>query len=193
MASDRLTLTCPAKVNLALAVGPPDPVTRMHPICSWMVAVYYGDTMELARAGADTSTFKRQIAEETAWVSAIDWPLEDDLMFRAHALLEKHVGRALPVEVSLHKRIPSGAGLGGGSSNAATMLNGLNQLFDLSIPEQTLFDLGMSLGSDVGYLVVVKVGHCDIDDRLARLADRLGAKSDFDRLAEALWLGFSLE
>ena len=159
MTVDRIKLICPAKVNLALSVGAPgsepNADNRMHPICSWMVAVRFGDTLSLTRIEGE-SVF--EIKDDSPWGQAVDWPLDKDLAFRAHGLMQVHVGRALPVDALLEKRIPSGAGLGGGSSDAAGMLVGLNEIYSLGLNNQALFDLGMRLGSDVGFLIKAQQG-----------------------------------
>jgi 4-diphosphocytidyl-2-C-methyl-D-erythritol kinase len=73
----------------------------------------------------------------------------NNLIQRAHTLLEKETGELLGVDIKLRKRIPIGAGLGGGSSNAATTLLALNELFNLKLTEEKLKDLGLTLGADV--------------------------------------------
>lgn len=158
MSRDALTILCPAKVNLALSVGAPDEQSGMHPICSWMVAVGFGDTLTLSRSTGCDNSYEVLIADDAPTAQRIDWPIESDLAFRAHGLIQQHVGRDLPINMELTKRIPSGAGLGGGSSDAAGMLVGLNQLFELGLSEQVLFGLGMRLGSDVGFLVRAMFG-----------------------------------
>ena len=82
----------------------------------------------------------------------MDWPLEKDLAFRAHRLLEQHAGRSLPIDLRLRKVIPPGAGLGGGSSNAAATLVGIDRLFNLRTDPAKLLELAQTLGSDVGFL-----------------------------------------
>jgi 4-diphosphocytidyl-2-C-methyl-D-erythritol kinase len=63
------------------------------------------------------------------------------------------VGRKLPVQMKLEKRIPVGSGLGGGSSDAAAMLHAVNELFDLGVPRGELAAIAHSLGSDVPFLI----------------------------------------
>lgn len=80
-------------------------------------------------------------------------PLEQDLCIRAARLLQQYTGCKLGVDIDLIKRIPIGGGLGGGSSNAATTLLALNQLWDLQLPRSTLQTLGLQLGADVPVFV----------------------------------------
>ena len=153
-----LTLACPAKVNLALSVGSPRPADGYHPIASWMATLDFADAMTLAALDAGPSRFDLHFARDAPKPQAIDWPLEKDLAWRAHRLLEQHVGRPLPVAMTLAKRIPAGAGLAGGSSNAAAMLVGLNRLFELQLPEAALAELATKLGSDIAFLVAALHG-----------------------------------
>lgn len=74
---------------------------------------------------------------------------ESNLVIRAWRLLEDAAGRTLPVALHLEKRIPHGAGLGGGSSDAAAALILGNQLFDLGLTQDTLIRTAARLGSDV--------------------------------------------
>lgn len=74
---------------------------------------------------------------------------EDDLIVRAARLLQQHTGTRYGVSIRCDKHIPSGAGLGGGSSNAATTLIALNKLWDLGLSRQELIQLGVQLGADV--------------------------------------------
>lgn len=150
-------LTCPAKVNLALSVGAAD-ATGMHPIASWMIALDFGDTLELRATSGTNSQYDIRFDETAPRPQPIDWPLEKDLAVRAHALVQAHVGRPLAIDASLRKRVPAGAGLGGGSSDAAGMLVGLNTLFDLDLSEATLRELAAQLGSDVVFLVAAMLG-----------------------------------
>ena len=74
---------------------------------------------------------------------------EQDLCVRAAKLLKQHSGTELGVDIAVDKRIPMGGGLGGGSSDAATVLLALNKLWSLNLRRQTLIDLGLKLGADV--------------------------------------------
>lgn len=75
----------------------------------------------------------------------------DDLCIRAAKLLREQSGRetSLGVKIHLHKKIPLGGGLGGGSSDAATTLIALNRLWAINWPKERLMKLGLELGADV--------------------------------------------
>jgi len=150
--ADTLVIDCPAKLNLALSVGAPDAATGLHPIASWMTALAFADTLALKRQGDAPSAFVIGYADNAPLPGVVDWPLESDLAHRAHRLLEQHVGRPLAMHATLDKRIPAGAGLGGGSSDAAAMLVGINRLFDLGLSPDALAGLAAELGSDVIFL-----------------------------------------
>ena len=77
----------------------------------------------------------------------------DDLCLRAARLLQQHSGTTLGADISIHKRLPWGAGLGGGSSDAATTLLGLNCLWGLHWPRRRLLELALKLGADVPFFV----------------------------------------
>jgi 4-diphosphocytidyl-2-C-methyl-D-erythritol kinase len=74
---------------------------------------------------------------------------EDDLTVRAARLLQQASGTRLGASIHVTKRIPAGGGLGGGSSDAATVLLALNELWSLHWPREKLAELGLALGSDV--------------------------------------------
>lgn len=81
---------------------------------------------------------------------------EQDLVVRAANLLKDFCRIQTGVEIGLQKNIPIGAGLGGGSSDAATTLIGLNALWDLKLDKQTLSSLGLKLGADVPFFIFGK-------------------------------------
>jgi 4-diphosphocytidyl-2-C-methyl-D-erythritol kinase len=78
---------------------------------------------------------------------------ESDLTVRAARLLQAATGCRLGVEISVEKRLPMGGGLGGGSSDAATVLLALNHLWQLCLPRQRLQAIGLELGADVPVFV----------------------------------------
>jgi len=80
-------------------------------------------------------------------------PAEHDLTLRAARLLQQATGTPRGVEVRLHKRIPAGGGLGGGSSDAATTLLALNELWETGLSRAALAALGLKLGADVPVFV----------------------------------------
>jgi 4-diphosphocytidyl-2-C-methyl-D-erythritol kinase len=77
----------------------------------------------------------------------------DDLCLRAARALQVASGTALGADISIEKRIPSGAGMGGGSSDAASVLIALNRLWGLDWPRSRLLPIAQSLGADVPFFV----------------------------------------
>ncbi len=80
-------------------------------------------------------------------------PAESDLTLRAARALRERTGTSLGAEIDVDKRIPQGAGLGGGSSDAATVLVALNQLWGTGLSDDTLAEIGLSMGADVPVFV----------------------------------------
>lgn len=78
---------------------------------------------------------------------------QHDLSLRAARLLQEHTGSAFGVDIDLVKHVPQGGGLGGGSSDAATVLVALNRLWQLQLPQTELASLALSLGADVPVFV----------------------------------------
>jgi 4-diphosphocytidyl-2-C-methyl-D-erythritol kinase len=149
-----ITLQSPAKLNLALSVGPPREVDGLHPICSWMTTIDLHDELVVTRLENDRfSRYAILWHADAKRRTDIDWPITRDLAVRAHLALESHVGDRLPVQMKLEKRIPVGGGLGGGSSNAAAMLRAVNELFALGLSRETLASIAAALGSDVPFFL----------------------------------------
>jgi 4-diphosphocytidyl-2-C-methyl-D-erythritol kinase len=137
---DRVTLTAPAKLNLRLLVGPLRP-DGYHPIRSLMVTLDgLADTVTLT-AGPERVVRCEGLDDRA------------NLAWRALDALEATVGRPLPCVVEIDKHIPTQAGLGGGSSDAAATLVGANRLFDLGLDETTLEAVGARIGSDVAFFI----------------------------------------
>jgi len=104
---------------------------------------------------ADLLLFKLSPSREIKFTC--NWPElaepENNLCVKACRLLEATCGCRLDLEIHLEKRIPYGAGLGGGSSNAAVVLMAVNQLFRLGLGLDQLSDLAARLGSDVPFFL----------------------------------------
>ena len=92
-------------------------------------------------------------SEITRSVGPADIPAEADLCVRAARLLKAHANHPGGVDLALYKKIPSGAGMGGGSSDAAGVLLGLNQLWQLQLPVDELAVLALKLGADVPFFL----------------------------------------
>ena len=80
-------------------------------------------------------------------------PAEQDLCVKAAKLLQAHSTCSLGADIGLIKNIPMGGGLGGGSSDAATVLIALNHLWNLGLSKTTLMELGLKLGADVPFFI----------------------------------------
>ena len=80
-------------------------------------------------------------------------PPEQDLAVRAARALQRHTGVALGADLQVMKHIPVGGGLGGGSSDAATVLLALNRLWETGLGLDELAELGLALGADVPVFV----------------------------------------
>ncbi len=78
---------------------------------------------------------------------------EDNLAYRACSLLKESYGISNGVKIHIEKNIPIAAGLGGGSSNAAATLKGLNELWRLGIKDEELYDIGKKLGADAPFFI----------------------------------------
>ena len=75
----------------------------------------------------------------------------DNLVLRAARALQQAAGTQKGAHITLEKHIPTGAGLGGGSADAAAALKGLNELWGLGLPLKSLQDIGLSLGADIPF------------------------------------------
>ena len=90
----------------------------------------------------------------TCETKGLDIPQEKNLAYRAAMALRKAAGCAHGARIFIEKHIPSGAGLGGGSSDAAAVLNALNELWNLGLPCERLCEIAAGIGSDIPALVM---------------------------------------
>lgn len=102
----------------------------------------------------DILTFtKSDTAEFTSSAPRLTPSPEDNLIMKALRLTERITRKPLPVKIHLEKLIPTGAGLGGGSSDAATTIMALNELFQLKIEKKVMEKMALALGSDVPFFL----------------------------------------
>lgn len=85
---------------------------------------------------------------------------ESNLVMKAGRLMERELGRPMPWHVHLVKNVPHGAGLGGGSSDAACVLEALNSLEGGGLPPERLAELAGEIGSDVGFFIYGTACRC---------------------------------
>ena len=142
--ADRLSLPAPAKLNLFLHVTGRRP-DGYHTLQTLFQFIDLYDTLHF-ECRADG---RLQLHDALPGVSP-----EDNLVVRAARLLQQASGCRLGADIHLDKRLPMGGGIGGGSSDAATTLVGLNHLWQTGLTLQQLADLGLSLGADVPVFVL---------------------------------------
>ena len=140
----------PCKINIGLDILAKRQ-DGFHDIDTVMVPVNgFCDSLEIVPAENDAED--DSVPEISFSGYCVDCPPEDNIVVKAWQLVRQHY-RIGAVRVHLHKNIPFGAGLGGGSADAAYMLVGLNELFALGMPEQQLKDFALRLGSDVPFFL----------------------------------------
>ena len=137
--SPGVAFAAPAKLNLSLLVTGRRP-DGYHLLQTVFRFIDFADQIHLA-VRADG---RIERSSTLAGVAA-----DDDLTVRAARLLQRAAGVTLGVDIAVDKRLPMGGGLGGGSSDAATVLIALNRLWHLDWPPARLQALGLSLGADV--------------------------------------------
>ena len=146
---DTIRINAPAKINLSLKVGPRR-ADGYHEIETLIQAISLCDRLEISASGADEDILEISgpAANELG-----QSPLEDNLVLRAVGVIRKFKSDIPKVRISLEKIIPAGAGLGGGSSDAAATLIGINRLFGIDLKKSELDSMGARLGSDVPFFV----------------------------------------
>lgn len=138
----RVEVAAPAKLNLALLVGPRRR-DGYHEIFSLMVPVTLADLV-IAEALPEGAGL-------TVECAVCDG--EENLAARAARQLERHLGRTLDVRLQIRKHTPEAAGLGGGSSDAAAALVALDRLFGLDLTPRTRYEIAGAVGSDVPFFL----------------------------------------
>ncbi len=136
-----ISIQSPAKINWFLKVTGKR-ADGYHNIYSVMQRIALSDTLSF-----------EETEGEIVIESDLEIAMEENLVYRAAVLMKKHTSCSSGVRIKLFKKIPLQAGLGGGSSNAATTLIGLNSLWKRGLDLRTLTELGATLGSDVPFFL----------------------------------------
>ncbi|PCO06157.1 4-(cytidine 5'-diphospho)-2-C-methyl-D-erythritol kinase [Microbulbifer flavimaris] len=138
-----LQLPAPAKLNLFLRILGRRP-DGYHELQTLFQLLDYGDTLDFEL---------RSDSGLSVEAPGVDVPERDNLVYRAAQLLQNTCGTAQGAHIRLQKRLPAGGGIGGGSSDAATTLLGLNHLWRCGLSVDELAKLGRQLGADVPVFV----------------------------------------
>lgn len=157
---EELTVKAPAKINLHLKVKNRRP-DGFHELESIFLALDLGDTLHLKEKplkGGQKGALEIDMDAPEGWNLAI--PMEKNIIFKAVCLFRERTGYGQGLKIRVEKRIPLGAGLGGGSSDAASTLLALNLLAGNASPDgkcpldgDSLAEMAVLLGSDVPFFV----------------------------------------
>jgi len=139
---DKITVNSPAKINIGLRI-----IGKRKDGYHNLQTIFYPLLL------ADVISFEKN--EKTILETDSDElkQAKENLIIKAKDIIENYTGEKMNVRINLQKNIPLGAGLGGGSSNAAATLKSLNTLFNLNCNYETLAELALKLGSDVPYFL----------------------------------------
>ncbi|WP_119344292.1 4-(cytidine 5'-diphospho)-2-C-methyl-D-erythritol kinase [Facilibium subflavum] len=144
--TNAITLPAYAKINLFLhIVGQRQ--DGYHLLQSWFQFIDLKDQLTFLPTKDDNFSIQNNI---------IITKLTDNLIFKAAQLIKPYAKRPCGIEVILNKKIPMGAGLGGGSANAATTLIALNKLWHCDLDQAQLITLGQKLGADIPIFIFQK-------------------------------------
>lgn len=139
------------KINIGLHIGSKR-ADGFHNISSIFIPIPLTDALEILPTNSPTG--KHVIFSQTG--NVIDSAKADNLCIKAYHLLQKHHPLLPAIRLHLHKTIPMGAGLGGGSADASFTLQLLNNLFKLNLSTSQLIDYSLQLGSDCPFFIINK-------------------------------------
>lgn len=136
-----------AKINLGLHITEKRP-DGYHNLETVFYPINLQDALEVTRREENEPDCTLHLKG-----TPLEGALEDNLVVKAYRLLQQDFPQMAPIDITLFKHIPSGAGLGGGSSDAAFMLKLLNEKFKLAIPVEQLEEYAARLGADCAFFV----------------------------------------
>ncbi len=140
---------CKINIGLDITARRPD---GYHDISTVMVHIPWHDIIELLPAKGNAPSL-------TVVGRNVDCPPEKNLVMKAFRVMEREYGIP-PVDIVLKKIIPDGAGLGGGSADAATTLKGLNEMFGLNVESRRLAELASEIGADCPFFIYDTPMYC---------------------------------
>ncbi len=147
---NKIKLNCPAKLNLNLSILRKK-IDGMHEINSQFQLINLFDEMKIEKTNFKLINVSTNIGP------SIDG--EKNIVYQAVNELSNYIGRQIYCNISIKKNIPLGGGLGGGSSNAAGALIGINVLFELGLSSKDLIKVGKKVGADVPFFIFGKNAH----------------------------------
>ena len=139
-----VTVEANAKINLTLDILGKRP-DGFHEVAMVMQSIGLHDTLNMEKTSGEI-----ELTINVPWLKAD----EKNLAWRAAELVRQEYGLKGGVRIELIKRIPIAAGLAGGSADAAAVLKGMNELYDLQMSEERLCELGAQLGSDIPFCIM---------------------------------------
>lgn len=139
MQEQHISLVAPAKLNLFLHILG-QRADGYHELQTAFQLLDHGDRLDLTLRQDDEIHLEPAIP---------GLAVQDNLVFKAAKLLQSHCQQKQGADIYLHKILPAGGGIGGGSSDAASTLVGLNYLWQCGLNKKQLCELGLSLGADV--------------------------------------------
>ncbi len=162
-----------AKINLTLDITGRR-VDGYHEVSMIMQSIALADELEIEKTSGG---IKLQVE------GGLNIPTDGrNLVWRAAEEFCKYVGMIANVSIKLTKKIPSAAGLGGGSSDAAAVIRAMNRLYETKLSEEQLCEIGMRVGSDVPFCIVG--GTCLAEGRGERLTQLAPLKNFYVVLAK---------
>jgi 4-diphosphocytidyl-2-C-methyl-D-erythritol kinase len=140
-----MQVAAPAKINLNLRVLGRNEATGYHDLETWMIPVTLADTLRVELREAPGIALTCTDPELDSGSGNLAWKAAESFL--------RESGHAGGVAIELHKHIPHGAGLGGGSSDAAAVLQALNEQAGRPLDDTGLENLGARLGSDIPFFI----------------------------------------
>lgn len=136
-----------AKINLGLNIVEKRP-DGYHNLETIFYPINLQDALEVTRRENNDKEYTLHISG-----SPLEGEPEDNLVVKAYKLLKKDYPGLLPVDIHMYKHIPAGAGLGGGSSDAACMIKLLNDKFSLGLSTERMEEYAVKLGADCAFFI----------------------------------------